>query len=74
MNRSQLIKELLPLVGQEIWLEITFDIKFAPIDVHIWVLDALKLVQYLPDSFTYKYSIVQLSAETLYNHQNTLFD
>ena len=74
MNRSQLVKELLPLVGHEIWLEITFDNQFAPIDVHIWVLDALKLVQYLPDSFTYKYSLVQLSAESLSIHNSTLFD
>ena len=74
MYRSQLVKELLPLVGYEIWLEITFDNQFAPIDVHIWVLDALKLVQYLPDSFSYKYSVVYLSADSLTNHNSTLFD
>ena len=59
MKRTHLTKELLPLVGEEIWLEITTDSKFSPIDLRIWVLDALRLIQYLPVSFTYSYSIIK---------------
>lgn len=58
MKRTKLFKKLLPLIGQEIWLEIHFDLDFPPIDVRIWVRDALQLVQYLPVSFTYSYSII----------------
>lgn len=58
MKRSKLLSELLPYVGHEIWLSINYDSKFAPIDVRIWVLDALKLVHYFPISFTYSYTII----------------
>ena len=58
MKRTKLFKELLPLIGQEIWLEIHFDQNYPPIDVRIWVRDALQLVQYFPVSFTYSYSVI----------------